>query len=107
MSLFRGIDFENLEDGEYIQFFGVHMLSWGDIERATGIKPTIAFIEDDTLEKQIADLVAALDELLKSQKALMQNNNLDNLAEDMFRVTNAVVKAEQALAQVKGMKNAR
>lgn len=61
MSLFRGIDFENLEDGEYIQFFGVHMLSWGDIERATGIKPTIAFIEDDTLEQQKAALVEALE----------------------------------------------
>ncbi len=35
--------------------------------------------ENYTLEQQNADLVAALDELLKSQKALMQNNNLDNL----------------------------
>ncbi len=61
MTLFRGIDFENLEDGEYIQFFGVHMLSWGDIERATGIKPTIAFIEDDTLEKENAAMVEALE----------------------------------------------
>ena len=59
MTLYRGIDFENLEDGEYIQFFGVHMLSWGDIERATGIKPTIAFIEDDTLENQKAMLLEA------------------------------------------------
>ena len=63
MTLFRGINFENLKDGEYIQFFGVHMLSWGDIERATGIKPTIAFIEDDTLEKQNADLVTALEKI--------------------------------------------
>lgn len=61
MTLFRGIDYENLKDGEYIQFFGIHMLSWGDIERATGIKPTIAFIEDDTLEKQNANLIKGLE----------------------------------------------
>ena len=42
------------------------MLSWGDIERATGIKPTIAFIEDDTLEQQNADLVAALREIAET-----------------------------------------
>ena len=49
------------------------------------------------LQQQNADLMVVLDELLKSQKVLMQNNNLDNLAEDMFRVTTAVVNAEQLL----------
>ncbi len=95
MSLFRGIDFENLEDGELIQFFGVHMLRWGDIERATGIKPTIAFIEDDTLKQQNADLVAALEDTQKL---------LDNIyEEDIVLSTNmdAVYKKnKQALAQV-------
>ena len=74
MTLFRAIDFENLKDGEYIQFFGVHMLSWGNIERATGIKPTIAFIEDDTQEKKITDLLIAL------ERAEQTIRNLGNAA---------------------------
>lgn len=103
MSLFRGIDFENLEDGEYIQFFGVHMLSWGDIERATGIKPTIAFIEDDSLEKQIADLVAALEAALPVIQYILANGWDE--APPLFGTTFDEVKANElavkALAQFK------
>ena len=99
MSLFRGIDFENLEDSEYIQFFGVHMLSWGDIERATGIKPTIAFIEDDTLVKQNADLVKGL------ERAEQTIRNLGNgaLTGDARQIAlNEAANLRDDIAKVKG-----
>ena len=41
----------------------------------------------------------ALKEIIASQEQMQRNNNLDNLETDMFRVTNAIVKAKQVLAQ--------
>jgi len=50
--LFRGIDYENLKEGDLIQFYGVHVLKWEDEIRPYGIEPRIAFVKDDSLEKE-------------------------------------------------------
>ncbi len=60
--MFKCISYENLEEGELIQFFGVHVFAWEDDIRPMGIEPTVAFVEDDTMEKQNAALVTALED---------------------------------------------
>jgi hypothetical protein len=59
--MFRAIDYDNLKEGDLIQFYGVHVLKWERAIRPLGIEPTIAFVEDDTQEQQLAAMREALE----------------------------------------------
>ena len=57
----KAIDYDNLSEGDLVTWYGVHVLRWEDeIMRPYGIFPTIAFVQDNTLEDQIAALLEAL-----------------------------------------------
>ena len=93
--MFRGIDYENLKEGDLITFYGVHVLRWEDDIRPYGIEPTIAFVQDDSLEKENRQLREALGNLSKeTRKAHADRNNLT----PGCAVCDAIKEAEQVLA---------
>ncbi len=49
------------------------------------------------LEYRVQQLEIALAELLASQEQLMMQNDMSNIGRDMFRVTEAIVKAKRLL----------
>jgi hypothetical protein len=58
----KAIDYENLSDGDLITWYGVHVLQWESDIRPYGIEPTIAFVQDDSQEELIKQLLEALEE---------------------------------------------
>ena len=69
----KAIDYENLSEGDLITWFGVHVLRWEDEIRPFGIEPTMAFVQDDTQEKQIAELLDALKATLPIVQYILAN----------------------------------
>lgn len=41
------IEYENLEEGDLVTWYGVHVLQWEREIRPYGIEPTVAFVQDD------------------------------------------------------------
>ena len=56
----KAIDYENLSEGDLITWYGMHVLRWEDEIRPYGIEPTIAFVQDNTQEILIGELLEAL-----------------------------------------------
>jgi len=56
----KAIDYENLSEGDLVTWYGVHVLRWERDIRPYGIEPSIAFVQDDTQEILIGELLAAL-----------------------------------------------
>jgi hypothetical protein len=89
----KAIDYENLSDGDLITWYGVHVLQWESDIRPYGIEPTIAFVQDDSQEELIKQLLEALE-------ALVEAPNGDKKA-----IREAWDKAYDALAAAKGQDN--
>ena len=60
----KAIDYDDLKEGDLITWYGVHVLSWEDNIRPLGIEPTIAFVQDDTLETENQRLRELLEKAL-------------------------------------------
>ena len=54
-------------------------------------------VENKELKLLVADLLEALKEIFASYEALNQNTQLDNLENDMLRLTSAFFKAKQTI----------
>jgi len=98
--MFRGIDYENLKEGDLIQFYGVHVLRWEDEIRPYGIEPRIAFVEDDTLEKENAKLKKALENIRDLARTGIAPDSfmLDKSGWDQHRIGTIAREANEALA---------
>jgi hypothetical protein len=59
----KAISYENLQEGDLITWYGVHVIRWEDEIRPYGIEPTIAFVKDDTQDGLIKQLLAALEDV--------------------------------------------
>ena len=59
----KAIDYDDLKEGDLITWYGMHVLRWEDDIRPLGIEPTIAFVQDDTLESENQRLRELLVEL--------------------------------------------
>ena len=80
----KAIDYENLSEGDLITWYGMHVLRWEDEIRPYGIEPSIAFVQDNTQDELIA-------ELLKALKALMDDRHN---WEAWLDAENVIAKAE-------------
>ena len=54
------------------------------------------------LKHQNAELLEALKEMVESWESMQVPNNMDDIARDMLRVTNAIMLAKQAIAKAEG-----
>jgi hypothetical protein len=89
----KAIDYENLSDGDLITWYGVHVLQWESDIRPYGIEPTIAFVQDDSQEELIKQLLEALEGLVDAPNG------------DKKAIREAWDKAYDALAAAKGQDN--
>ncbi len=101
--MFKCISYENLKEGELIQFFGVHVFAWEDDIRPMGIEPTVAFVEDDTLEQENKRMRDALEEIVKAWQTPMGpvgTRMKDIQARKINELGEAIIKAQQDLGIV-------
>ncbi|MHA2094593.1 MAG: hypothetical protein ACW98F_08190 [Candidatus Hodarchaeales archaeon] len=95
----KAIDYENLEEGDLITWYGVHVLKWEDEISPYGIEPTMAFVQDDTQDELITQLLKALKELCNE----IRNAHVDsNHLVPGCAVCDALNEAEQAIALAEG-----
>jgi len=76
---YKGIDYENLKEGDLIQFYGVHVLTWIREISPIGIEPTIAFIESEqvkALREQLAHTYNVIDTIIPTIKDSSTNELL-------------------------------
>ena len=85
----KAIDYENLSEGDLITWYGMHVLRWEDEIRPYGIDPTIAFVQDDTQEILIGELL----ETLKQVKIDIEFESL-GLGDLKKQIKQAIAKAE-------------
>ena len=72
----KAIDYDDLKEGDLITWYGMHVLRWEDDIRPLGIEPTIAFVQDDTLESENQRLVDVADR----RSALLKMHENDRIS---------------------------
>jgi len=93
----KAIDYENLSEGDLITWYGMHVLRWEDEIRPYGIEPSIAFVQDDTQEILIGELLEALkiaDDELDFIISDLGNVDWDSIQDTKSKIELAIAKAE-------------
>ena len=85
----KAINYENLQEGDLITWYGMHVLRWEDEIRPYGIEPSIAFVQDDTQEILIGELL----EVLKQVKMDIEFESL-GLGDLKKQIKQAIAKAK-------------
>ena len=95
----KAIDYENLSEGDLITWYGMHVLRWEDEIRPYGIEPSIAFVQDDTQEILIGELLDAL----KATFKILEHNYGNGIVNGYWPTIAPVFKqAQQAIAKAEG-----
>ena len=79
----KAIDYDDLKEGDLMTWYGMHVLRWEDDIRPLGIEPTIAFVQDDTLESENQRLRELLAEIYEKFGVSFDNEMLDRLAKEL------------------------
>ena len=93
----KAIDYENLSEGDLITWYGMHVLRWEDEIRPYGIEPSIAFVQDDTQEILIGELLEALkiaDDELDFIISDLGNVDWDSIQDTKSKIELAIAKVE-------------
>ena len=59
----------------------------------------VPMVEYCPMHEVAPELLEALKEILSSWEQMQSTDNLDDIARDMFNVSNAIIKAKQAIAK--------
>ncbi|MHA2253522.1 MAG: hypothetical protein ACXAD7_24400 [Candidatus Kariarchaeaceae archaeon] len=89
----KAIDYENLKEGDLITWYGVHVLKWEDEISPYGIEPTMAFVQDDTQDELITQLLEALEAMHKEFGENFPDD--ERIAVDLARKAIALVEKEE------------
>ena len=93
----KAIDYENLSEGDLVTWYGVHVLRWERDIRPYGIEPSIAFVQDDTQEILITELLETLkiaDDELDFIISDLGNVDWDSIQDTKSKIELAIAKAE-------------
>jgi len=93
----KAIDYENLSEGDLVTWYGVHVLRWERDIRPYGIEPSIAFVQDDTQEILITELLETLkiaDDELDFIISDLGNVDWDSIQDTKSKIELAIAKVE-------------
>ncbi len=91
MRLFKAIPYDELNEGDLVQFYGVHALRWGNT-----LTPSYAFIElDDPLYSAAPALLEACEALLAGIESWKGTRGLSVIRDDML-VNRMIMEVDKA-----------